>query len=131
MSERPTCGHSACSQNYIDSGLQECIVEMTEHEKSRTLAPEGPVAAALRLTSRSNRMLVAVWPADHVNDAGQPVAYTVVSDTGTRGPDEDSTFAVHIMKRLEGGYSHLAHGDYGLNLAGATHLALLRAKEAR
>jgi hypothetical protein len=107
------------------------VTELTEHEKSNTLAPEGPVAAALRLTSRSNRMLVAVWPSDHVNGDGQPVAYAVVSDTGTRGPDADSTFAVHIMKRLEGGYSHLAHGDYGMSLSGATSLALLRAKEAR
>ena len=107
------------------------MAELTEYEKSNTLAPEGPVAAALRLTSRSNRTVEAVFPSPHVNDDGLPVAYAVVSDTGTRGPDADSTFAVHIMKRLEGGYSHLAHGDYGMSLSGATHLALLRAKEAR
>lgn len=107
------------------------MAELTEYEKSQTLAPESPAQAAVRLATRNRWAVEAVFPSPHLNDDGQPVAYAVVSDTGTRGPDADSTFAVHIMKRLEGGYSHLAHGDYGMSLSGATHLALLRAREAR
>jgi hypothetical protein len=126
VSEGPTCGHSACSQNYIDTEERECIVP----DKTETIAAESGVEAALRLANRNGWVVVAVWPAARLNDDGVPVAHTVVSDTGS-GPGEGETFAVHIMHTLEGGFSHLVHGDYGLTIEGAQSLALLRAKEAR
>lgn len=101
---------------------------MTE-KTERTIAAESPVEAAVRLATRNRWAVVAVWPAGRLNDDGVPVAYIVVSDTGS-GFDEGETFAVNIMHTVEGGFSHLLHGDYELTYQGAQSLALLRAKEA-
>jgi len=97
---------------------------------SELTAQESPAEAAVRLATRNRWAVVAVWPAAHLNDDGQPVAYTVICRT-EHPHDEDAPFAVHIMHTLTGGFSHLVHGDYGLTLEGAQRLAILRAQEAR
>jgi len=107
------------------------VAELTEYEKSQTIAAESGVEAALRLVNRNGWIVVAVWPSTYLRDDGYPVAHAVVSDTG-RGPDEGETFAVHIMHTVDyASYSHLAHGEYGLSIAVARRLAFLRAQEAR
>tara|TARA_R100000234_G_scaffold112349_1_gene85934 strand:- start:255 stop:596 length:342 start_codon:yes stop_codon:yes gene_type:complete len=37
MSEGPTCGHSACSQHYIDNGSTDCIREEDAHIEAQFL----------------------------------------------------------------------------------------------